>query len=162
MKANRFQNPEIAAIFADYPAGIRKKLLELRQLIFETAKNTEGVGAIEETIRWGQPSYITAESGSGTTIRLDKVKNKPGQLAVYVHCQTSLIDDFRRKHGKTLNFETNRAITSPRARLCRYEAARVHRVRAHLSFAEIAPRAFDNLEPWAYALQILRKEVAAT
>ncbi|MBX3046392.1 MAG: DUF1801 domain-containing protein [Anaerolineales bacterium] len=110
MKANRFQNPEVAAIFADYPAGIRKKLLELRQLIFETARNTEGVGAIEETIRWGQPSYITAESGSGTTIRLDKVKNKPGQLAVYVHCQTSLIDDFRRKHGKTLNFETNRAI----------------------------------------------------
>lgn len=53
---------------------------------------------------------ITTESGSGTTIRLDKVKNKPGQLAVYVHCQTSLIDDFRRKHGKALNFETNRAI----------------------------------------------------
>ncbi len=110
MKTKPFSHPEVAAIFADYPAGVRKKLLELRQLIFETARSTDGVGEIEETLRWGQPSYITAQSGSGTTIRLDKVKNKPGQLAVYVHCQTSLIDEFRKKHGKSLTFETNRAI----------------------------------------------------
>ncbi len=110
MKHEPFRNTDVAAIFADYPAGIRKRLLELRQLIFDVARSTKGVGEIEETIRWGQPSYITAQSGSGTTIRVDKVKNQPGQLAIYVHCQTSLIDDFRKKHGNSLVFETNRAI----------------------------------------------------
>lgn len=110
MKQEPFQSTEVAAIFADYSANIRRRLLELRQLIFDTARETQGVGKIEETIRWGQPSYITAQSGSGTTIRLDKVKNKLGHLAIYVHCQTSLIDDFRNKYGNALNFETNRAI----------------------------------------------------
>lgn len=134
MKPEPFHNAEVAAIFADYPAGVRKKLLELRQLIFDAARDTHGVGKIEETIRWGQPSYITAQSGSGTTIRLGDVKKQPGQLAIYVHCQTSLIDDFRNKYGDTLNFETNRAIHfSDREALPAKKAGRIHPGRADVS-----------------------------
>jgi len=48
-----FANPAVAAVFAAYPARVRAKLLALRRLILETAAKTPGVGALEETLKWG-------------------------------------------------------------------------------------------------------------
>lgn len=97
------------AVFDSYPKPVRTKLLALRKLILDTAKTTEGVGAIEETLKWGQPSYLTSESKSGSTIRIDQVKAVPGQYAVYFHCQTNLVETFRELYPK-LTYSGNRAI----------------------------------------------------
>jgi hypothetical protein len=66
----RFQNADVAAVFANYPADVRARLLQLRELIFETAAATAGVGELEETRRWGEPSYLTTRSKSGSLIRI--------------------------------------------------------------------------------------------
>lgn len=100
----------VQGVFQAYDPPTRERLLRLRSLILETAESTEGVGAIEETLKWGQPSYLTSESKSGTTIRIDRVKNAPGRTALYVHCQTRLLDDFRARYPDDLRFEGNRAI----------------------------------------------------
>ena len=47
--------PDVAAVFASYPPKMRKHLRALRKLILDTAKATEGVGRIEETLKWGEP-----------------------------------------------------------------------------------------------------------
>ena len=47
-----FGNSQVAAVFDAYPKEIRKKLMFLRQLIFDTASETEGVGELEETLKW--------------------------------------------------------------------------------------------------------------
>ena len=104
-----FQSPEVASVFAAYPPALRDRLLRLRELIFETAQATEGVGAIEETLKWGQPSYLTP-SKSGTTIRIDAVKPEPWRYALYVHCQTNLVTAFREMYGDALTCEGNRAV----------------------------------------------------
>ncbi len=39
-------------LFDGYPAPVKAKLLALRRLIFEAAKTTKGVGALEETLKW--------------------------------------------------------------------------------------------------------------
>src|SRR5437667_8922125 len=78
-------------VFDGYPKPVKAKLLALRRLIFETAKSTKGVGTLEEGLKWGQPSYLTPESKSGSTIRIDQVKSSAGQYAVYFHCQTDLV-----------------------------------------------------------------------
>ena len=85
----------VDAVFAAYPGPVKAKLLALRRLIFDTAKATKGVGALEETLKWGQPSYLTPESKSGSTIRIDQVKAEAGRYAVYFHCQTDLVETFR-------------------------------------------------------------------
>ncbi len=54
-----FQKPEIAALFDAYPEALKDRLLALRQLIFDTASAIEAVGPLEETLKWGQPSYTT-------------------------------------------------------------------------------------------------------
>ena len=87
--------PAIEAIFEAYPQPVKSRLLALRRLIFDTADTTEGVGALEETLKWGQPSYLTTESKSGSTIRIDQVKAEAGRYAVYFHCQTDLVETFR-------------------------------------------------------------------
>lgn len=99
----------VEAVFEAYPGPIRTRLRALRRLILTTAKSTEGVGALKETLKWGQPSYLTAETGSGSTIRIDQVKSAAGQYAIYFHCQTNLVETFRELYPE-LRFSGNRAI----------------------------------------------------
>ena len=105
-----FLNSEVARIFDRYPAGIRDRLLALRELIFDVAASTEGVGRIEETIKWGEPAYATTESGSGSTIRIDWKKSAPLQYAMYFHCRTTLVSTFRTMFPHDFKFQGNRAI----------------------------------------------------
>ncbi|MCP4024499.1 MAG: hypothetical protein GY729_21850 [Desulfobacteraceae bacterium] len=42
----KMKNPEVEAVFNSYPHNIRDKLVYLRQLILDTAIETEGVGEI--------------------------------------------------------------------------------------------------------------------
>jgi hypothetical protein len=103
-------DPQVAAVFGAYPTAVRKRLLALRKLIFETAARTEGVGALEEALRWGQPSYVTSASKSGSTIRVDAVKGDDRHVALYFICHTNLVERFRELYAGTLDFAGNRAI----------------------------------------------------
>jgi hypothetical protein len=102
-------NAALDGVFDAYPKPVKAKLLALRRLIFDTAKTTSGVGALEETLKWGQPSYLTTESRSGSTIRIDQVKAEAGQYAVYFHCQTDLVETFRELYPE-LRYGGNRSI----------------------------------------------------
>jgi len=102
-------DPAISAVLGAYSKPVRDRLLALRRLILETARETDGVGAIEEALKWGQPSYLTTETGSGSTIRIDGVKSVPNQYALYFHCQTNLVETFRELYPK-LRYGGNRSI----------------------------------------------------
>jgi Domain of unknown function (DU1801) len=106
----RFEDARVAAVFDGYPRPVRAKLMRLRQLIFDTAAGTEGVGKLTETLKWGQVSYLTEMSKSGTTIRIDAAKDGSGRYAMYVHCQTNLIESFRRRYPHAFRYEGNRAV----------------------------------------------------
>jgi Domain of unknown function (DU1801) len=105
-----FSDPALTAVFESYPKPVKAKLLALRRLIFETAKATRGVGALHETLKWGQPSYLTAETKSGSTIRIDQVKSADDQYAVYFHCQTDLVATFRELYPTEFRYGGNRSI----------------------------------------------------
>ena len=82
----------------------------LRRLILETAAATEGVGPITETLKWGEPAYLTSVSKSGSTIRIGWKKSAPSRYAIYFHCQTNLVDSFRALFPDAFDFQGNRAI----------------------------------------------------
>lgn len=106
----RFQSAAVAAVFSAYPPKLQARLLALRRMIFDVARQAEGVGKLQETLKWGEPAYVTAESGSGSTIRINRHKKQDGQYAIYFHCQTSLVDTFRSLFRDTFKFEGNRCI----------------------------------------------------
>ena len=96
-------------MFGAYHMQVRTKLLSLSRLIFDTARTTAGVGPLHETLKWGQPSYLTSETKSGSTIRIDQVKPAAGRYAVYFHCQTDLVETFRELYPE-LRYGGNRSI----------------------------------------------------
>ena len=104
---DKFNNLEVKKVFNAYPDNISAKMLFLRQLVLETAAETDGVKSIEETLKWGEPSYITKH---GSTVRMDWKKSKPEQYAMYFHCKTKLVDTFKELYRDKLKFEGNRAI----------------------------------------------------
>jgi len=104
------KNRALASCYESYPAAIRRKLLALRRLILSTAKTIKGVGEVEETLKWGQPSFLTSQSGSGSTIRIDAVKGAPEQYAMYFHCQTNLVETFRELYPRDFKYGGNRCI----------------------------------------------------
>ncbi len=65
-------NPDVLAIFERYPADIRERLLTIRSLIAETATQRDDIGELEETMKWGQASYLTKRPKTGTTLRIDR------------------------------------------------------------------------------------------
>lgn len=108
--AEEITSEDVRQAFHDFSPEIRTKLLSLRKLILETAASMDGVGPIEETLKWGQPAYLTSKSKSGSTIRLGQQKSKEDQYAIYFICNTNLVERFRLMFPNELQFEGNRAI----------------------------------------------------
>jgi len=81
---------------------VQKKLMQLRKLIFDVASATEGVGELEETLKWGQPSYLTSQSKSGSTINFHEYEDDMG---VIITIQFAISDcagntDYTKQHNK--------------------------------------------------------------
>lgn len=105
-----FQNPGVKEVFKLYPALMRAKLLVLRELIFDTAASIPGVGELEETLKWGEPTYATSQSKSGSPVRIAYKASRPTQYAMYFICSTNLAETFKTMFPKDFKFEGNRAI----------------------------------------------------
>lgn len=104
-------DPSVAQAFGAFPPAMRKRLLVLRALILSVAATTDGVGELQETLKWGEPAYLTLHSRSGSTIRLGRYRNgAPNACALYFNCNTTLVDTFRGIFPHGLRFDGNRAI----------------------------------------------------
>ncbi len=109
-----FASRDVAEKFNAYPPQVRPKLLALRALVFKTAAATDGVGEIEESLKWGEPAYAP-RNRSGSTVRIDWKYRSPERCAVYFNCRTSLVETFRRLFPHDFKFEGNRALLLPLA-----------------------------------------------
>ncbi len=105
-------DPAVRAVFEAYPPPIRKKLLRLRRLICETAAAHGLLEGLQESLKWGEPSYLAK---GGSAVRIDWKPKTPDRYAMYFQCQTSLVPTFREIHGEAFDFEGKRAIVFRRA-----------------------------------------------
>jgi uncharacterized protein DUF1801 len=108
--SKKIENQEVAAVLNSYTKKIREKLMFLRQLILETAAETDGVGEIEETLKWGEPSYLTPKTKSGSTVRIDWKKSDEEHYAMYFKCTADLVTAFRERYPKEFKYGGNRSI----------------------------------------------------
>lgn len=103
-------NPEVAVVFDSYPKEMRAKLLFLRQLIYETAASLKEIGELEETLKWGEPSYLTPKTKSGSTIRIAWKESQKEQYSVFFKCTANLVPAFKEKFPQTFKFGGDRSI----------------------------------------------------
>ncbi|MEP3210337.1 MAG: DUF1801 domain-containing protein [Maribacter sp.] len=100
------QNPAVETKFNAYPKEIAPKLQYLRELVLKVAEES-GITELEETLKWGEPSYLTKK---GSTLRIDWKAKAPKQYAMYFKCTSKLVTTFREVYGERFNYEKNRAI----------------------------------------------------
>jgi len=100
-------NPKVEEVFVHYPDFVRDKMQYLRQLVIETAEETPEVSTLEETLKWGEPSFVTK---NGSTLRMDWKPKMPDQYAMYFQCTSRLVETFRRVYDHKFEYEGNRAI----------------------------------------------------
>ncbi len=132
MKTNT--NPQIEKFFDAYPDFVRDKMRYLRDLVKETAEEMPEIAELEETLKWGEPSFITK---IGSTLRMDWKAKSPDQYALYFQCSSRLVETFRLVYEKIFQYEGKRAIIFelnqelpvPELKECIKAALRYHKVK---------------------------------
>ena len=100
-------DPKVATVFESYPKAVKAQMLQLRETVLKTASGIDGLQKIEETLKWGEPSYLTKH---GSTVRMDWKEKNPEHIAVYFKCTSKLVSTFKSLYKDKFNFEGNRAI----------------------------------------------------
>ncbi|MBR0685793.1 DUF1801 domain-containing protein [Bradyrhizobium manausense] len=103
---------DVNRAFGALPAPIGKRLLQVRDLIFAIAAKDGEVGRLTETLKWGEPAYLTEETGSGSTIRLGRLKDSD-KAAILFNCKTTLVDTFRERFPDGFEYRQTRALLLP-------------------------------------------------
>ena len=124
MASPRIADKAVKKVFDAMSPGRRDIALALRALVYDTARRTPGVGKVKETMRWQQPSYVTSETGSGSTIRIDRVKESQQSVALFFHCQSGLVGAFRQRYGEKFTYGGERCLVFERAADIDEEAVR--------------------------------------
>jgi len=101
------KDSKVDAVFALYPDFVRDKMQFLRGLIHEVAEESNEITHLEETLKWGEPSFVTK---NGSTLRMDWKEKTPNQYALYFQCTSRLVDTFRLVFEHTFQYEGKRAI----------------------------------------------------
>ncbi len=104
-------DPRVEAVFANYPDWVGDKMQFLRALVIETAKELPEITVLEESLKWGEPSFLTKY---GSTLRMDWKKKTPNQYQMYFKCTSRLVETFKTVFGDLFEYEKNRAIVFQR------------------------------------------------
>lgn len=101
--------PEVRDALKALSPDNKATCLALRELAFEAADEHAEIGPLTETLKWGVPSYLTAATKAGTTLRIWQTKD--GQRpALFVNCQSRLVDRFRELYPDRFEYQGNRAL----------------------------------------------------
>ena len=103
---------DVKAAFASYPAAAQSKLHALRRIIFEEAARLD-VGELQETLKWGEPAYLTPKSKAGSTIRMAWKAKHPNSCSLFFNCNTDLVERMRERFPLEFQYSGNRAAALP-------------------------------------------------
>ncbi|MDW2075894.1 DUF1801 domain-containing protein [Vibrio sp. 1863] len=99
-------NHAVKARFDEYPKHVRIRIEELRNIVLTIASELK-LGEVEESLKWGEPSYSVK---TGSPVRMDWKQKTPSRYYLFFNCQTKLVDTFRELYSDSLEFQGNRAI----------------------------------------------------
>ncbi|MGC3936656.1 DUF1801 domain-containing protein [Roseobacter sp. EG26] len=96
-------------VIRQWPDPAQSRFADIRETVHQVAQRAQ-IGTLVETLKWGQPSWLPKRPRIGTTLRCDWQAHEPDRLALFVHCQTSLIETLRTLYPKSFTFEGTRAL----------------------------------------------------
>lgn len=103
-------DPKVKVVFDNYPVKVSKSMQRLREMVLETANEIDGLDQLEETLKWGEPSYIAK---LGSKLRMDWKPKNHNLVALYFQCSSQLVPTFKVIYEEVFKFEGKRAILLP-------------------------------------------------
>ncbi len=100
--------PQVQAVLAACSDTQQKGLAALRTMIFRHAAELPRIGRLQEALRWGQPAYLTPDTGAGCSLHIGPASG--GDFALFVHCKTGLIDNYLAGPGAGQRVQGTRAV----------------------------------------------------
>ena len=79
----------LTAYVATWSAAAQDHLWACRTLFHIIAAEAD-TGPLDETLKWGQPSWRPQKPRTGATLRMDWAAKTPNRLSFYVDCKTDL------------------------------------------------------------------------
>lgn len=104
----KISDPDLRAAYDAFPQSQRAMALGLRDLILAVATETPEAGKVVEALKWGQPSFLTPETKSGTTLRIGMTK--AGEVGLFAHCATTVISDYAATFPDADRIDGNRGV----------------------------------------------------
>lgn len=93
---------------ADFAGPLKADMLRLRKLVLNIAAENPLIGPVEESTKWGEPTYTPARKGIGSSVRI--APRRDGRISMNFICHTGLVSRFREIYADSLMFEGNRSI----------------------------------------------------
>jgi hypothetical protein len=100
--------PDVKSALAGFPDGLRETALSLARLIKDIAENLTAVGELQDSLKWGEPSFAPKRKNVGSSVRI--AARRDGKIAMNFICHTGLVERFREIYAGQLEFEGNRTI----------------------------------------------------
>ncbi|MGJ8545148.1 MAG: hypothetical protein ACSHWZ_06860 [Sulfitobacter sp.] len=113
--------PPLPAAFAtasqNWPLAAQQTLANVRRVVHTMCTGCDAA-PLQETLKWGEPSWLPRAPRIGTTLRAAWKPQRPDHFGLFVHCQTSIAAEFDALYpphsGPPLfTRESNRAIWLP-------------------------------------------------
>jgi hypothetical protein len=103
---------DVASVYESIDKNIREDVLALREMVLDVAKSSKEIGQLDEALKWGDPSFLTNQTKSGSLVRVNvhHASAEQNKYAMYFHCGTTLIESFQEKYGDLFEYEGNRAL----------------------------------------------------
>ncbi|PJZ46968.1 DUF1801 domain-containing protein [Leptospira brenneri] len=128
---NPLPSEEISSYYFNLTPVMLEKFMEIRTWIYELSESDDRIGELEECLKWGEPSFLTPKTKSGSTIRIGKVDNS--EFALYFNCKTSIAKEIALEFpelkcdGKrALYFEAKKKLPKAKVIICLKKALLYH------------------------------------
>ena len=97
---------------SDWPQPVQTCFAKIRACILDAATGTRAAPLVE-TLKWGEPSWLPAKPRIGSTLRVSWSDARPGNIGLYVNCQSTLAEDIRTIYPQTFDYEKHRVLWLP-------------------------------------------------
>jgi hypothetical protein len=126
-------DPKVESTISSYPKDIQPYIQYLRKLIREVADEQGNIKELEETLKWGEPSFLVKK---GSTIRIAWKEKTPDQYSIYFKCTSKLVEtfkqlypDFRYEKTRAIHFKRGEELAEKELKHCIQLALTYHSVK---------------------------------
>ena len=99
---------QVEQVIEHYPSDAKLTFTKVRELVINAAIATAGLENTQETLKWGEPSYL---ADGGSTVRMKWTEKQPEQFSLFFNCNSILVETFRELYQDEFVFDGNRAMS---------------------------------------------------